>query len=106
MPKNPSKLGNLQGVVADRSVIALEARTFIDPERMPDGPQATGQSSWSSLKQRQKGEVVLTKSSYTADEVSDIVKNAVAEVLKAVSGFEKESTKEKREVGDIKIGGK
>lgn len=99
MPKEK----DLKGATADSSFFSLEARTWVDPERDPNGPVATGQAKWSSLKQRQKGEPM--KTTYTADEVSEIVKNAVAEALKAVSkSSEKEI--EKKEPGEIKIGGK
>ena len=101
-----AKEKDIKGATADGSFFALEARTFIDPERMPDGPVATGQTQYSSLKQRQRGEPVVAKSTYTADEVSEIVKHAVAEALKMVNKAEGENKKEKKEAGEIKIGGK
>ena len=101
-----AKEKDIKGATADGSFFALEARTYIDPERMPDGPVATGQPKYASLKQRQKGEPALTKSTYTADEVSEIVKHAVAEALKMVAKADKETKKDRKEPEEIKIGGK
>ena len=96
-----AKIPGLKDVQADHSFFALDGRPFETPDRDPEGPATTGQPVWSSLKQRQRGVVVLERKTFTADEVRDIVKSAVAEALKAV-----DKQKKRREPEEIKVGGK
>lgn len=93
---------DLKDAKADHTFFAFHPdETGVPADRPPIEPSA-GQAAWSSLKQRQKGD--SPQKSYTADEVSEIVKHAVAEALKAVAKTEK--SKDKKEPEEIKIGGK
>jgi hypothetical protein len=95
---------DIKDAKADHSFFAYHPdETGVPEDRPPrDLDKSAGQSAWASLKQRQKGEPMPR--TYTADEVEDIVKYAVAEALKMVNKSEK--PKEKKSVEEIKIGGK
>ena len=84
-----AKTPDIKGAKADSSFSAfypgkgdvdLNGGTQFPEDRPPMTKDGPGQKAWSSLKQRQKGPV-LSKGTYTADEVEEIVKNAVAEEI-------------------------
>jgi hypothetical protein len=93
---------DIKDAKADSSFFAFRPNDTGEPYDRPSRQDGPGQPAWSSLKQRQKGE--SPQKTYTADEVSEIVKHAVAEALKAVAKTEK--SKDKKEPEEIKIGGK
>jgi hypothetical protein len=95
---------DIKDAKADHSFFAFHPdETGVPADRPARDSKSAGQAAWSSLKQRQKGE--SPQRTYTADEVQDIVKYAVAEALKMTNKSEK--PKEKKEPAEeIKIGGK